>query len=224
MVNVIYSNKIIKANGDIAAENRSFLEEKGVVLLNLVSAPGAGKTTLLEKTLPLLVDKFKVAVIEGDIYTTQDAERIAQAGAEVVQINTEGACHLDAVMIREAIKQLTVEELDLIIVENIGNLVCPAEFDLGGDVKVVVASVTEGMDKPTKYPLAFKEAAIAVITKTDLLPYVEFNLGAYIDTLFKLNPNIKIFPVTSTKDEGIEEWCQLIGRLIWKKRRSINVL
>lgn len=224
MVKVVLADKIIKVNEDIAVRNRELLEQKGVVMVNLISGPGAGKTTLLEKTIPLLTDKFNVAVIEGDIYTTQDADRIAKTGVEVVQINTQGACHLDAAMIDEAFKQLPLDELDLIFVENVGNLVCPAEFDLGDDFKVVVSSVTEGMDKPAKYPLAFREAAAAVITKTDLLPYVEFNLGSYVEKLFKINSNIMIFPVAAVKDEGIEEWSQLIGRLVWKKRRQLNIM
>lgn len=167
MVKVVLAEKLMKANEDVAACNRHILKEKGVIMVNLISGPGAGKTTLLEKSLPLLTDKFCIGVIEGDIYTTRDAERIAKTGVEVVQINTHGACHLDAQMISEALKQLPLNELDLIFVENVGNLVCPAEFDLGEDYKIAVSSVAEGMDKPAKYPLVFREAFAAVITKTD---------------------------------------------------------
>ncbi|TGE31135.1 hydrogenase nickel incorporation protein HypB [Desulfosporosinus sp. Sb-LF] len=218
------AEKLLKANEEIAAVNRRLLEGKGVVMVNLIGGPGAGKTTLLEKTLPLLTDKFCVAVIEGDIYTTYDAERIAKTGVEVVQINTHGACHLDAKMIGDALNQLPLDELDLIIIENVGNLVCPAEFDLGDDYKITISSVTEGMDKPAKYPLAFREAYGVVITKTDLLPYTVFNLGSYVEELFKINGNLKIFPVSALKDEGIEDWSQLIGRMIWRKRRNLTVI
>jgi hydrogenase nickel incorporation protein HypB len=224
MVKVVLAHKLMQANEEVALGNRRILEEKGVVMVNLISGPGAGKTTLLEKTIPLLSDKFGVAVIEGDIYTTHDAERIAKTGVEVVQINTYGACHLDAAMIAEALKQLPLDELDIILVENVGNLVCPAEFDLGDDYKIVVSSVPEGMDKPAKYPLAFQKAFAAVITKIDLLPYTDFNLGIYIEQLFKINSNLKIFPVSALKEEGLEEWSQLIGRMAWKKRRNLNVI
>lgn len=222
MVKVVLARKILQANEEVALKNRMLLREKGVVMVNLLSGPGAGKTTLLEKTLPLLKDKFGVGVIEGDIFTTHDADRIAQKGVEVVQINTHGACHLDAAMVQDALNQLPIDHLDLIFVENVGNLVCPAEFDLGDDLKIVVSSVAEGMDKPAKYPLAFQKACAAVISKVDLIPYTDFNLGAFIDTIFKINANLKIFPVSAVKDEGIEEWSQFIGRMIWQRRRGSN--
>lgn len=224
MVKVIVADELVKANEETAAGNRRLLEEKGVVMVNLIGGPGAGKTTLLEKTLPLLSDKFCVAVIEGDSYTTCDADRIAKTGVEAVQINTRGACHLDAKMIEEALKQLPLDELDLIIIENVGNLVCPAQFDLGDDYKFVLSSVTEGVDKPAKYPLAFRQAFGVVITKTDLFPYTDFNLGSYIEELFEINNKLKIFPVSSLKDEGTEEWSQLVGRMIWRKRRGLTVM
>lgn len=224
MVEVILTEKLLKANEEIAAGNRRLLEGKGVVMVNLIGEPGAGKTTLLEKTLPLLTDKFCVAVIEGDIYTTCDADRIAKTGVEVVQINTHGAYSLDAKMIEDALKQLPLIELDLIIIKNVRNLVSPAEFDLGDDFKITISSVTEGMDKQAKDPLAFREAYAVVITKTDLLPNTDFNLGSYAEKLFKINSNIKIFPVSALKDEGTEEWSQLLGRMIWKKRRNLTVI
>ncbi|MDN5345522.1 MAG: hydrogenase nickel incorporation protein HypB [Clostridia bacterium] len=224
MVKVVLAQKLLQANEEVAAENRRLLEEKGVVMVNLISGPGAGKTTLLERTLPLLKDKLGVAVIEGDIYTTRDAERIAGTGVEAVQINTRGACHLDAAMVNEALRQLPLNDLDIIFVENVGNLVCPAEFDLGDDYKIVVASVPEGMDKPAKYPLAFQKAFAALITKIDLLPYSDFNLGAYIEQLLTINPNLKIFPLSALKGEGVEEWSQFIGRVAWKRRRNLDVI
>ena len=222
MVKVVLAQKILHANEEVALKNKLLLKEKGIVMVNLISSPGAGKTTLLEKTLPLLKDKFGVGVIEGDIYTTQDAERIAQKGVEVVQINTEGACHLDAAMIREALDQLPIDKLDIIFVENVGNLVCPAEFDLGDDLKIVVSSVAEGMDKPAKYPLAFQKACANVITKIDLMPYTDFDLGAYIESVLKINPNLKVFPLSAVKDYGVEEWGQFIGRMLWNRRRESN--
>lgn len=220
MVKVVLAQKILQANDEVAINNKKLLKEKGVIMVNLISSPGAGKTTLLEKALPLLTDKFGVGVIEGDIYTTHDADRIAQKDVEVVQINTEGACHLDASMIREALQQLPLDHLDLVIVENVGNLVCPAEFDLGEDMKIVVSSVSEGMDKPEKYPLAFQKAGVNVITKMDLIPYTDFKLESFIEKVFKINPMLKIFPVSAVKNEGIEEWSQFIGRMLWKKRRE----
>ena len=224
MDKVILTEKLLKVNEGIAAGNRRLLEGKGVVMVNLIGEPGAGKTTLLEKTLPLLADKFCVAVIEVDIDTTCDADRLAKTGVEVVQINTHGACNLNAKMVENALKQLPLIELDLIIIKNVRHLICQAEFDLGDDFKITISSVAEGMDKPAKYPLAFSEAYAVVISKTDLLPDTDFNLGLYVEELFKINDNIKIFPVSALKDEGTEELSQLLGRMIWKKRRNLTVI
>jgi len=224
MVKVIIPEELLNANEEIAADNRRLLEDMGVVMVNLTGGQGAGKTSLLEKTLPLLTDKFSVAVITGDIYATCDADRITKTGVELVQVNTHETSCLNAKMIKNVLDQLHLVELDLIIVESVGNIFCPTEFDLGDDFKIVISCVAEGMDKTSKYPMSYRQAYAVVINKTDLLPYTDFNLGSYVEELFKINGDIKVFPVSALKDEGIEEWSQLIGRMIWKRRRNLTVL
>ena len=164
---------ILEANDRISQENRVFFDEKGIKVINLMSSPGAGKTSLLEKTIDALKNDLRIGVIEGDIQSSQDAERIAQKGIPAVQINTGGACHLDGNMIRETFQEFEFDNLDLLIVENVGNLVCPAEFKIGEDFKVMILSIAEGDDKPSKYPLMFHESRVLLINKIDLLPYVE---------------------------------------------------
>ena len=163
---------ILEANQRIAAENRQAFDERGLLVINLMSSPGAGKTTLLEKTIHLLKEEWKVGVVEGDIQSTYDAERIGKTGAPVVQINTGGACHLDSNMVREALKTLELGNLNLLFIENVGNLVCPAEFQLGEHFKAMILSVAEGDDKPLKYPLMFQESRVLLINKIDLLPFL----------------------------------------------------
>ena len=178
-----------------------------------MGSPGSGKTTLLERTLEKLSGVLHIAVIEGDLFTAKDAARIEKHGVPVVQINTAGGCHLDAPMIKKAAQKLNLDALDVIIVENVGNLVCPAEFNLGETAKAVVLSVTEGEDKPLKYPLMFKEASVAVLNKVDLLPYVNFDRAAAEHDITVLNPGIKIFGANSQTldgDEGINAWCKWI--------------
>lgn len=175
-----------------------------------MSSPGAGKTTLLEHTISHLREKCRIGVIEGDIQTSVDAERIAKSGADAVQINTDGACHLDANMISEALPAINVEQLDILFIENVGNLVCPAEFDLGEDHKVMMLSVTEGDDKPEKYPLMFHEASVLLINKTDLLPYVDCDMGKIRKTVLNLNPHIKIFEISCKTEEGVGAWYRWI--------------
>lgn len=174
-------------------------------VINLISSPGAGKTTLLEKTIQALQGDLPLAVIEGDIATTRDADRIKQAGAPAVQINTHGACHLDAAMIEDAVNALG-GDYRLLVIENVGNLVCPAEFDLGEHSKVAILSVTEGEDKPSKYPLVFLNAQAAVISKIDLLPYLDCDLELFIAEIRAINPNIAIFPLSSKTGDGMPEW------------------
>ena len=205
---------ILGANDEIAALNRKMFAEHGVVVVNLMGSPGSGKTTLLEQTLTRLVGKLKVAVIEGDLFTAKDAERIERAGVEVIQINTAGGCHLDAAMIQKACTSLDLDALDLLIVENVGNLVCPAEFDIGENFKAVVLSITEGDDKPLKYPLIFKESAAAVLNKIDLLPFTNFNLESARADLSTLHPTIKIFETSCTRGTGLDDWIQwLLGKV-----------
>ncbi len=197
---------ILEANDRIAAENRKMFEEAGVYVINLMSGPGAGKTSLLEKTISELNGKIRIGVIEGDIAGTDDAQRIENLGVPVVQINTGGACHLDANMIREVMNDLPLKDLDLLIIENVGNLVCPAEFKIGEDIKIMVLSIAEGHDKPLKYPLMFQESSALLLNKIDLLPYTNADTGKMKKDSLSLNPNLKIFEVSCRTGEGISDW------------------
>ena len=202
---------ILEANERIANEHRAVFEEHSLLVLNLMSSPGAGKTTLLENTMRHLEDKTRVGVIEGDIQTSTDAERISRAGAAAVQINTDGACHLDGNMIRAALNSINIEGTDLLFIENVGNLVCPAEFDLGEDFKVMILSVTEGDDKPEKYPLMFHEASVLLINKIDLLPYVNCDMNKIRESVLKMNPKMTIFEISCQTGEGLDNWFQWIS-------------
>lgn len=216
---VIIAQKLLQANEEIAGENRHLLAKHDVLTLNLISAPGAGKTTLLEKTIAALKEEMVIGVIEGDIYTTKDAERIAGQQVEVVQINTHGACHLDAQMIREAINALPLAQLDLLFIENVGNLVCPAEFDLGENYKIALLSAAEGSDKPAKYPLVFREAQAAILNKIDLLPYMDFDLETMLAQVKKIKEELIVFPLSAKTSEGMGAWLQWLKRLVPKKKR-----
>ena len=197
---------ILAANDRIAQENRAIFDEKNLLVFNLMSSPGAGKTSLLEKTIVALKDQLNVGVIEGDIQSSQDAERIAATGAPAVQINTGGACHLDGNMIRDTFHEFDFDALDLLVVENVGNLVCPAEFKVGEDFKVMILSVTEGEDKPTKYPLMFRESKALLINKIDLLPYVDCSVERIREESLKVNPDLVIFEVSCKTEEGLDAW------------------
>ena len=197
---------ILAANDRIAQENRAIFDEKNLLVFNLMSSPGAGKTSLLEKTIVALKDQLNVGVIEGDIQSTQDAERIAATGAPAVQINTGGACHLDGNMIRDTFHEFDFDALDLLVVENVGNLVCPAEFKVGEDFKVMILSVTEGEDKPAKYPLMFHESKALLINKIDLLPYVDCSVERIREESLKVNPDLVIFEVSCKTEEGLDAW------------------
>ncbi len=197
---------VLEANERIARENRDLFKKSGVWVVNLMSSPGAGKTSLLEKTISALKDKLKIGVIEGDIQSAHDAERIAKKGVPVVQINTDGACHLDGNMIRETFGEFNFPEMDLLVVENVGNLVCPAEFKVGEDAKAMILSVTEGDDKPSKYPLMFHESEVLLINKIDLLPYVNCSIEKIKEDSLNINPNLTIFEVSCKTGEGLEDW------------------
>lgn len=201
---------ILEANERIALSNRKKFDEAGVFVINLMSAPGAGKTSLLEKTLSLLNGKLKIGVIEGDIVGTEDAERLERFGIPVVQINTQGACHLDANMIGEVLDELPLKELDILFIENVGNLVCPAEFNVGEDMKVMLLSITEGDDKPSKYPLMFRESSALLINKVDLLPYLDVNIERIKKESLRINPSLRIFEVSCRTEQGLEEWTSLL--------------
>jgi hydrogenase nickel incorporation protein HypB len=197
---------ILSANDRLAGENRARLNQNRVLGLNLMASPGAGKTSLIERTLAGLVDELRVAVVDGDVATSIDADRAAAAGATAVQINTGGECHLDAVMLHGALEGLALDELELLIVENVGNLICPASFALGTHVSVLIASVPEGDDKPYKYPAMYRGVDALVINKIDLLPYVEFNLDYFKAGVEMLNPGIVTFPLSCRTGVGLGPW------------------
>jgi hydrogenase nickel incorporation protein HypB len=197
---------ILEANDQLAGQLTKLFAARKMLVLNLMSSPGAGKTSILERTLADLAGEFKMAVIEGDLQTDNDARRVAATGAQAVQINTEGGCHLSSAMILEALDKLSLDGLDILFIENVGNLVCPAEFSLGEDAKVTLLSTTEGDDKPEKYPLMFHLSAVMVLNKIDLLPYVDFSLDKAKAHASKLNGDIKIFPVSCRTREGLDAW------------------
>ena len=211
---------ILSANEAIALENQRLFSQNGIFVLNLMSSPGAGKTTLLERTIELLKDTLNLGVIEGDIATSYDAERISSHGIPVVQINTGGACHLESTMIKTALSEFNLETLDLLIIENVGNLVCPAEFNLGEDAKVMVLSVTEGEDKPLKYPLMFRLAKALIINKTDLLPYTNCRTEKIVTDVTSLNPELTIFETSCTQNTGLDRWKGWLEEEVHKKKKS----
>jgi hydrogenase nickel incorporation protein HypB len=199
---------ILGANNLMAARNRGYFEAKNILALNLVSSPGSGKTTLLESTIKKTLQKFSCCVVEGDQQTDNDAKRIASAGAPVLQINTGNACHLDANMIHESLHQLKPQDNSVVFIENVGNLVCPALFDLGEKKRVVIFSVTEGEDKPLKYPNMFHTSDICIISKIDLLPYLDFNLALAKENVLRVNPKAIIMEVSVKTGQGMEAWMQ----------------
>jgi hydrogenase nickel incorporation protein HypB len=215
--------KVLDVNDTLAMQNREIFKATGVFVLNVMSAPGSGKTTLLEKTLARIMPNIKCAVIVGDICTTNDADRLARSGAPVIQINTDqfgGECHLSAKVIGETAGKFDLKHLDLLIVENVGNLVCPAEFDIGEDARVVVLSVTEGEDKPVKYPLMFRQCDAALLNKTDLLPHLEYNKEAAVAFIHQVHPNMPVFEVAAKTEAGFGPWIDwLVGKVQNKTNR-----
>ncbi|MCE5194842.1 MAG: hydrogenase nickel incorporation protein HypB [Nitrospiraceae bacterium] len=203
--------RILEANERLAEENKKRFKEAGLFVINLMGAPGAGKTTLLEKTIQKLKGKAKLGVIEGDIAGSDDAERINAAGVPVVQINTGGACHLDANMISGVLGELPLKDMNMLIIENVGNLVCPAEFKVGENIKAMVLSITEGHDKPLKYPLMFQESKALVLNKIDLVPYTNVDIEKIKKDALSLNPEIKIFEVSCSTGEGIDLWAEWLN-------------
>ena len=197
---------ILEANEVIASQNRTLFTEKGIYVVNLMGSPGAGKTTLLERTISHLKDTERIAVIEGDIATSRDAERIAAHAIPTVQINTGAACHLDGNMVRGGLKELDLDQIDLLMVENVGNLVCPAEFKIGENDKVMIISVTEGDDKPLKYPLMFQVSSVLLLNKIDLLPYLDFDMEAFHSDALKVNPRLKVMAISCKTGEGLDTW------------------
>lgn len=203
---VTIERKVLEKNDSLAAANRELFARHGVLALNIVSSPGAGKTTLLEATIAHLKGRARIAVVEGDVQTDLDAQRVARYGVPVVQIVTNGGCHLEAGLVAQAVDQLDLDAIDLLLVENVGNLVCPANFDLGEAMKVVVLSTTEGADKPLKYPAMFRRAAALVINKIDLLPYVNVSVEEIKRHAWQINRDLVVFETAATANTGIAEW------------------
>jgi len=205
---------ILGANDQIARKNRQLFDTNKVFVVNVMASPGAGKTSVIMETIKRLKGKTRVGVVEGDISSSLDAEAIGKEDVPVVQINTGGECHLDANMTAIALGDLPLKDIDLLLIENVGNLVCPAEFSLGEDLRILIASTPEGDDKPFKYPLMFHEADVVLINKIDLLPYLKFDVDAFSKTIKGINREVKIFPVSCTTGQGIEEWISwLLGRM-----------
>jgi hydrogenase nickel incorporation protein HypB len=205
---ITIAQNILAANDTIAQDIQQLLTSREIRTINLMSSPGAGKTTLLERTIELLRGKLDIGVIEGDIETGTDAERIEAAGAETVQINTRGACHLEAHMIRDALAEINLAKIRLLFVENIGNLVCPASWKLGEDIRIVMASTTEGDEKPAKYPQMFAVSQVMIVNKIDLLPYVDYEIEKVRKQALEINPNLRIFEVSCRTGEGLDAWCE----------------
>ena len=210
---------ILGKNDEVAAENQALFAAKKVFALNLLGSPGAGKTTLLEKTMAALKDELRMAVIEGDLFTTKDADRIARYGVPVIQINTSGGCHLDAPMIDHMVDHISFDEPGILFIENVGNLVCPAEFSIGEHVKMLVSTVTEGSDKPYKYPLAFEKADIIILNKVDLIPYLNFDEDFFMRGIRALNPSVPVFKVSGTTGEGFEQ----VARWLTEKAAALEI-
>jgi len=217
MHEIALGSDILAANNTLAQHNRQHFVEHGVYVLNLMSAPGAGKTTLLERTVDALAGRHRIAVIEGDVQTREDADRIAAHGIPAIQINTGGACHLDARQVHDHLRHFSLDELDLLVIENVGNLVCPAEFDLGEHDRVMLLSVTEGDDKPAKYPVMFHVARALLLNKIDLLPHVDFDLERAERGARALNLDLEIFRLSARTGEGFESW------LAWLDSRVARV-
>ena len=213
--------RVLDVNERMAEQNRRLFAEKGLFVLNVMSSPGSGKTTTLEKTLARIMPEIKSAVIVGDICTTHDADRLANTGAPVVQINTDefgGDCHLVAHVIEKAAVTLDLDDIDFLVIENVGNLVCPAEFDIGEDSRVVVLSVTEGEDKPVKYPLMFRECEATLLNKIDLLPYLDFDKEKAIDYIHQVHPDMPVFEISAKTEEGFDAWIEWLKNKIKEKK------
>lgn len=214
---------ILQANEKRAQQVRGKLAKEKVVMINLIGSPGAGKTSLLEKTFAHFGGKLRCAVIEGDVDTIKDAERLSVHDVPVIAINTGGACHLESLSIDNALDELDLESIDIIIIENVGNLVCPAEFDLGESMKIAITSVPEGHDKPIKYPLLFQEAGLVILNKEDLIPHTDFDLDEYMGDVKKLNAETKVFAMSCRTSSGLEAWYEFIETLAAAERSREGV-
>jgi hydrogenase nickel incorporation protein HypB len=210
MAVITIERKILEKNDEIANKNRELFRKNNIFTINIVSSPGSGKTSLLERTIEVLKGKIKIAVIEGDVQTDFDAKRVERYDVPVVQIVTNGACHLEAKLVSDALSNISLDGIHMLVIENVGNLVCPAGYDLGEDLKVVLLSTTEGDDKPLKYPKMFRNASILVVNKIDLLPYVNCKMDELRKNALQINPQLKIFETSCTTGEGIDKWCEWI--------------
>ncbi|MCU0452245.1 MAG: hydrogenase nickel incorporation protein HypB [Bacteroidetes bacterium] len=208
---VTVERTVLAKNDEIARQNRSLFASLGTYVINVVSSPGSGKTTLLERTLERLTDRLSIAVVEGDVQTDIDARRLERFRIPTAQIVTNGGCHLEANLVRDAIARLPLSGVKLLVIENVGNLVCPSNYDLGEHDKVVVLSVTEGAEKPLKYPAMFQRASVLVINKIDLLPYVDCRLDELRANALSINPSLKVFEVSATKGNGVDSWCDWLS-------------
>jgi len=213
-VEIDLSKPILDRNERLAAENRARFDEAGVFVLDLMASPGAGKTSTILATIAALRDRYRIAVIEGDIASKVDAEKVKAHGIPAVQINTGGACHLESDMIKRAVDALPLEDLDLIIIENVGNLVCPTDFNLGENAKVMILSVPEGHDKPYKYPGIFQVSEAVILNKVDVMPYFDFDEEEFVGVVRSLNPTSPIFRIAATKGEGVAEWAEWLAARI----------
>lgn len=222
MKQISVKKNILGTNDQIAKRNRELLKEKGIFTINMIGSPGAGKTSVLEKIISSLKSEINMTVIEGDLYTTKDAERIESHGIQVLQVNTGGGCHLDALMIEEALSNIDIEDTNFLIIENVGNLVCPASYDLSEDMKVTVLSITEGNDKPLKYPSMFQRSEVLIVNKMDLLEHTNFSMDELYDDIKSLNENIKIFEVSCTTEEGIKDLAHFFKEKIEEKGGTKN--
>jgi hydrogenase nickel incorporation protein HypB len=214
---ITIERKVLEKNDEIAAKNRKLFKKNNVFTANLVSSPGSGKTSVVEKTLEYFKGKMKISVIEGDVQTNLDAERVSKYGVPVVQIVTNGSCHLEAKLVQDALQNLKLTDADVLFIENVGNLVCPATYDLGEDMKVVIASTTEGDDKPLKYPRMFINASVLLINKIDLIPYINCSMEELKKNALQINPELEIFELSCTTGEGIDKWCKWLESRIQKK-------
>jgi hydrogenase nickel incorporation protein HypB len=217
---ITIERKVLEKNDEVARQNRTLFTDHGVFAINMVSSPGAGKTSILERTLERLRGELRIAVIEGDVQTDLDARRVAKYGVPAVQIVTRGGCHLEANLVRDALGNIDLKECDLLVIENVGNLVCPSNYDLGEAVKVVVASTTEGDDKPLKYPAMFRNASVLIINKTDLLPYLQSDVTVLRENALKINPSLTVFETSCTTGAGIEAWCSWLTENARQKAAS----
>lgn len=222
MAKIDLKQPVLELNDKLAAENRQNFKKHGVYVLNILASPGSGKTSTIMAIIDALRDTYNIAVIEGDIASNVDSERIAKLGIPAVQVNTGGACHLESDMIKRAIAQLDLDDIDLILLENVGNLICPVEYDLGENAKVMILSVPEGDDKPLKYPGVFQASHAVVLNKIDTLPVFNFDQKAFEDNVHALNHDVPIFPISATNGDGVEAWTNWLSDRIEDARKQMN--